>query len=271
MENYMKKILTTIAAILISTVAAAEPFVIYAGKANGGYDRAAQTIQQRLTQRNIEAVVENRNGSDDISLQVCRNEFSAGILQVDAAWARSTKDGCNLSIINNYGTEFAHLLVPPGSRINELSDIDSSHTIFVDTVGSGSELTWRTMVAIEQEHGRSDEWSEANVVTGDIRRAHALATRGDISAILLVRRPNADDIQRFISQGWTLAELWDRDLNDLKFGNESLYRAQEIQFTNSYNRVAKQWVLAIDSFYVANIDLELNEPEIFDALIGATE
>jgi hypothetical protein len=267
----MKNFLMTIAAILATSTAYAEPLVIYAGKPNGGYDRAAQQVQQRLSQRNIEAIVENRNGSDDISLQICRNEMSAGIIQVDAAWARSTKDGCEMTILNTYGTEYAFLLVPPGSRTDELSDLSSSDTVFVDGVGSGSELTWRTMVTIEKEHGRSNEWSEANVMTGDIRRVHALSVRGEVTAALLVRLPGSEDVQRFIQQGWTLAELWDRDLNDLQFGSKSLYRPVELTFVNSRGRSAKEWVLEVDSFFVANIDLEYNAPEVFDAIVGATE
>ncbi|TNE66816.1 MAG: hypothetical protein EP336_09365 [Rhodobacteraceae bacterium] len=263
----MKMFLTAVAlAMTLSSPSTAEPLTIYTGAKGGGYDAAAKTIAARLSQRGFDVIVENRNGSDDITLQACRNGFSVWIAQIDALYAREFKDGCYLPVVANYGEEVAALFFAPGAKLKDLGDIDGATTIFVDKVGSGSELTWRTMVAIEKEHGRGDKWTEAQTETSDLRRATALANRGLVQAIILVRKPNSEDFARLIEQGWTLGDLKDKDIDDLKFGASSLYARTKIVIGK-----AKGDGYLVPSFIGTTEAVEADMPEVFDALLGALE
>jgi hypothetical protein len=252
--------------MLCASIAVADPLTIYAGGKGGGYDAAAQSIAARLNQRGIDAVVENRGGSDDITLQACRNPNSVWIAQIGALYTREFKDGCYLPVIANYGDEVAVLMFAPGAKLDELSDLDAKHTVFVDKIGSGSELTWRTMVAIEKEHGKSNAWTQATLETSDLRRATALAGRGLVHAALLVRKPNSPDIKRLLDQGWELGELYDRDINDLKFGAKPLYKATKV-------KIGKQRGdgYIVPSFVGTTEAIERDSLDIFDALLGALE
>jgi hypothetical protein len=270
MENPMKHLLTLAMALALSTPLLAEPLTIYAGGKGGGYDAAAKTIAARFAQRGIDAQVENRNGSDDITLQACRNPNSIWIAQIDALYAREMKEGCILPVIADYGDEVAAIFFAPGQRLDELDDLDASHTVFVDKIGSGSELAWRTMVSIEQEHGRGDDWSKAQTSTGDLRRATALANRGVVHAALLVRKPNSTDFTRLLEQGWSLGQLYDKDINDLMYGTRPLYEAEKLTITAG-GKNHRDWGYVVRSFIGTTETIERDEIDIFDALLGAVE
>ncbi|MBU2867031.1 hypothetical protein [Pacificibacter marinus] len=265
--KYLNLLCSGLVGLLLSaSIATAEPLTIYAGGKGGGYDTAAVSIAARLNQRGIDAVVENRGGSDDITLQACRNPNSVWIAQIDALYTREFKDGCFLPVIAEYGDEVAVLMFAPGEKANELSDLNASHTVFVDKIGSGSELTWRTMVAIEKEHGKSNAWIEASLETSDLRRATALAGRGLVHAALLVRKPNSPDITRLLDQGWDLGELYDKDINDLKFGAKPLYKATKIKIGKNRGDG-----YVVPSFIGTTEAIERDSPDVFDALLGALE
>lgn len=262
----MKTILAAIALVAAATCAVAEPVTIYTGGKGGGYDAAAQTMAARMAQRGYEVTVENRNGSDDITLQACRDENAVWIAQIDALYAREMKDGCFLPVVADYGTEVAALFFAPGSRMNDLGDLDGGKTIFVDKVGSGSELTWRTMVAIELEHGRGDDWTKAQTETSDLRRATAMANRGKVHAALLVRKESSADFQMLIDQGWELGDLSDKDINDLKYGSKPLYERTKVRIGK-----AKDNGYLVPSFIGTTEHIERDEIDLFDAILGAVE
>ena len=266
----MKRILMTAAAIGIGLMAHAEPLTIYTGGKGGGYDGKAREIAQRLAQRGYDVEVENRNGSDDITLQSCQNDVSMWISQIDAIYTREMKDGCYLPVVADYGSEVAAIFFWPSSRLDELSDLDDSHTVFVDKVGSGSELTWRTMVSIEQEHGRSDDWTTASVMTGDLRRATALANRGKLHAVLLVRKTNSKDFERLLDAGWELGELYDKDINDLEYGTKALYEGVKVNLTAG-GKAHRDYGYIVRSFIGTTETVELEHADLFDAMLGATE
>lgn len=244
---------------------------IYTGSAGGGYDSRARVIAQRLEQRGVNVVIENMNGSDEITLAACRDPHSMWVAQKDALYVREVRDGCALVDLALYGDEVAAIFFPPDSRLNELSDLDSAHTVLVDRLGSGTDLAWRTMVSIEVEHGRSDDWTEAQVEYGQVRRATSLATRGRVHAVVLVRRANSPEFQMLVDQGWSLGELYDRDINDLKYGSNELYEAIKVDFVDASNKRHKDDGYRIPSFIGTTEIIERDFPDLFDLMLGATE
>lgn len=259
----------------VASVAAAqdlpETITIYTGAEGGGYDARARVVAQRLEQRGVNVEIENMSGSDEITLAACRNDNSMWIAQKDALYVREIRDGCVLVDVGLYGDEVAAIFFPPDSRLDELSDLDSSHILLVDRLGSGTDLAWRTMVGIEQEHGRSNAWSEAQVDYGTIRRATSLATRGRIHAVMLVRRPNSPDFNLLTQQGWELGEFYDRDINDLQYGTQPLYEAVDVDFTDEGGDRHRDDGYLIPSFIGTTEAIERNYPDLFDLMVGAVE
>jgi TRAP-type uncharacterized transport system substrate-binding protein len=246
----------------------AQDLTIYAGVEGGGYDARAQDIAKRLSQRQIATTVVNRAGSDDITLQACRDPQSLWIAQKDALWLRE-QEGCYLVDLGVYGEEVAVILFPPGSRLTKLSHLEARHRVLVDRVGSGSELSWRTMVKIEREFGRSNSWSAATTVSEAVARAQSLAQRGEIDAVFLVRTTGSPDLKRLLDQGWILGEMYDRDITDLKYGNRPLYESRRVEINDSNNRRFRNYAYVVPSFIGTTEQVERSNPQMFDELLRA--
>ena len=235
-------------ALLLPGLAAAEPLTIATGKAGGDYDRRAIQIEQRLEQRGIEAQILNLNGSDEISLAVCAGRAGLGILQIDAIYARSL-EGCQMKAVASYGAEVALLLFPPRAQHDELSDLGPGSAVLVDTIGSGSDLFWRTIVRIETgEHGSGDDWAQARAMNDPLELANASAEMGEIHAVLLVRKPDSADVQSLLGQGWTVGELWDRNLDDLEFNGGTLYLSEKLAIPTPGGKTVNAWGYTVRSF-----------------------
>lgn len=276
----MKKILANIMfglfACMIAMPAAtlaADPITIYAGQKNGGYDKAAKKMATRLGQHGVPAVIENKAGSDDITLAACSvNEEATAvwIAQADALWKREQK-GCVLPILSEYGDEMAMLLFPPKSKLHDLHDLTSDHSVFVGKVGSGFELTFSTMQKIEKEHGRKDAWSDAQKSDiSQIKRATAMASRGEIHAALLVMKPTDKRLVKLLETGWSLGELNDKDINDLKFGDSPLYERVWLK-VKAGDKVHKNYAYRVRSFIGTTEYAEYEDLETFDKLLEAIE
>lgn len=221
----MKSIILALATATIPTALLAEPLIIAAGKPGGGYDKAGHALAERLSQRNVDAVVKNFNGSDEITLALCSKHADVGITQIDAIYARG-QEGCFLKPIGIYGTEYATIWFPPKSSNNELEDLTADSRILVDTIGSGSELFWNTIVSIETgEDGSNDEWSKAQPVYEPVDMAPTLGSFGEIDALLIVRKSGSADFKFLDEAGWELGWVYDKDINDLMFNDVSLYQS----------------------------------------------
>lgn len=268
----MRNTLTAIATLMATTALAENPpITIYTGGEGGGYDTQAQVIAQKLTQRGETVTVVNLNGSDEITLNACRDEYSMWIAQKDALYIREVKDGCVLIDLGLYGNEYSMLFFPPDSDLDEISDLDSSHKVLVDRLGSGSDLTWGNQVAIDIEHGGTDSWTEAEVEYGSVRRATSLATRGNIHAAFLVNTRGSDNVKLLLSQGWTLGYNWDRDINDLTYGSNPLYEQEKITVDDGNGNSQKNWAYQIPSFIGTTEAIERNFPDLFDDMLSAVE
>lgn len=261
--------IATIASLLFAGAASADPLTVATGKSGGGYDKAAQTLSQRIAQRGIENTVVNMNGSDEISLSLCRNSAQVGYMQIDAFYARS-KDGCSLKAVANYGTEQAYLLFPPKSKYDELSDLSEKDTVLVDTVGSGSELFFRTIQRIEKEEGRGDAWSKVSLNTDGLDIAPAAGEMGDVQAVVMVRKPNSPDMARLLDLGWTLGELWDKNIDDLSFNGQPLYASQKIVLQDGSGKKHRGYAYDVSSFVVVNSSVITNK-ELFGKVVAAAQ
>ncbi|MBV6637604.1 MAG: hypothetical protein KI788_17075, partial [Mameliella sp.] len=179
----MKRTLTAIALALAATSVSAADLTIATGKTGGGYDAAALRAATKLGQRGHEVDVKNLNGSDEITLMLCRGEAQVGLTQIDAMDARAA-EGCMLRPIATYGSgELAMIFFPPGSDYDELDDMGEGNAVLVDTIGSGTSLFWDTIVRIETgDYGNNSAWSKIKPVNDPISMAEPLAQFGDIDA-----------------------------------------------------------------------------------------
>jgi len=256
--------------MLIAASASDQAITIYTGKEGGGYAAKADEVRQRLEQRGVQATVEHKAGSDEITLASCQDEASIWIAQEDALYTREVRDGCLLVDVGVYGQEFAFLLFPPESRLSKLHNLGGEHTVFVDGLGSGSELFWRTIVGIELgDQGNKNEWANAQTETGDKRRIQSLAGRGLIDAVVLVRTPGSQDIKRLLSQGWKLGEFRDKDIDDLSYNGQPLYQRERVRVSFD-ERTARNDVYEVMSFIGTTPAVE-RDVELFDAILSALE
>lgn len=263
--------LAAIISLISKPAAAAEAqYVIATGKAGGGYDKRAQDMAERLKQRQMLTDVINLNGSDEISLAVCGKRAQIGIMQIDAIYARSL-EGCTMKPVGVYGEEVAVILFPPKSDMDELSDLTAQSAVMVDTIGSGSDLFWNTIVRIETgDDGSGDEWAKARVVNDPLELAVASATMGDVQALVLVRKPDSPDITRLLELGWTMGELWDKDVNDLQFRGAELYESAKIDIRYGASK-ARDYGYVVRSFIVVGNDVANGDRNAYAAIVKAAQ
>ncbi len=253
----MKRLIT--AALTVIALAApslaAEPFAIGVGQEGRGYETFGKETAARL--KNMDTDIVNFEGSDDISHAVCNDEVQGGIMQIDAIYSRKN-EGCNLRIIGTYGSEFAYMLVPADSDLGELHDFDGTTRVLVDTIGSGTDLFWNTIVDIETgEHGNKSTWSKADPVNDPTFLAGAMADAGEIDAVLMVTTPSSVELKELVDDGWQLIKMKDKDIDDQQFNGASLYPKEkaEIEGTGGFlsgNSKEKSYV--VRSFFVLNGD-----------------
>lgn len=268
----MKTMITVALATLgLATTAFAEPLVIATGKDGGGYDKAAREVSQRLAQRQIANTVLNLNGSEEISLAVCGGAADIGWMQIDAIYARAM-EGCTMKAVGLYGDEVAVILFPPRADHDELSDLSAKDAVLVDTIGSGSSLFWATMARIEKgPDGSGDKWAEARAVFDPVSLAHTSAELAEIQAVVLVRKPDSPDITRLLDLGWTLGELWDKDINDLNFNGGELYESLKVEITPPGKKKVRNYGYKVRSFVVVSDKLARGDRNTFSVIAGAVQ
>jgi TRAP-type uncharacterized transport system substrate-binding protein len=227
----MKKIINIAAIIttLTTPVLANDAKIIAGASESGGYYAKAQIASQKLNQRGYDTIVTSTNGSDEITLGICNGKFLAGYTQIDAIFKRA-KEGCSLRPVSTYGNEIAFMMIPPKSDIDELSDLNESNKVLVNTIGSGAALFWETIVSIENgDDGNKSDWAKAKPVNENFSMAGTLAQFGDIDAVVMVSSLDNPNIETLLSIGWQFAELYDKDINDQMFNDNPLYEYEKIK------------------------------------------
>jgi hypothetical protein len=251
-------LIAAIAAIAATMALPTYALEIATGKAGGDYDTKSAVISENLRQRGIENHVTNYNGSSEISLTVCQGKADVGLMQMDAIYVRMIEDKCVLKPIAPLGDEVAVMLVPgdaPKAK-RKLKNWTDSDSVLVDTVGSGSELWWKTAVSIEQsDKGSQDDWAKASTVNDSLDLAEGLGSMGNITGVVMVRKQNSKDIINLLDAGWQLAELWDKNLDDLKFNGKPMYEQAELTIVDSNGKKHSGWGYKVKSFVAANSKL----------------
>lgn len=273
----MKRIFLSMAAaaafVFGCTPAMAEDITFYTGASGGGYHKATISLSQRLEQRGHTVTIENRNGSDDITLQACGASEDANtmwIAQLDALYLREMNTGCVLVDTAVYKTEYAMIFFPPDSDLDSLRDLDASHTILIDSVGSGSDLSLGVMKNIEKEFGGSDEWIESSVTHSALKRATSLASRSKVHAVFMIRTPDSKDIDLLLKAGWEMGYMYDKDINDRKWNNAPLYEASKLAIIRDGRRVARDWTYEVPSYIGTTENVEFDNADLFDDMVEAT-
>lgn len=247
----------------------AEPLVVAAGKPGGAYDTRAIDLVERLAQRGLPSVVNNFNGSNEISLAMCGGKADLGIMQRDAMFARFN-EGCDLKPIGLFGEEYGMLFFPPQSDYDEISDLTSADTVMVDTIGSGSELFWKTIAKIESgDDGSHDDWASVQVNNDPIELATVNAENNEIQAILLVRKKSSSDVTRLLELGWSLGYLYDKDIDDQQYKAASLYVSKKID-VDFNNTSTRNWSYKVPSFIVITKKVAADK-KLFAAVTAAAQ
>ena len=255
----MKKLKILIQTVMLGVLTAcgsmtvAEPLVFYTGAEGGGYHQKTVDLVQRMKQRDVDVVLQNRNGSDDITLQACQNPNSAWIAQHDAVWKREM-EGCTLMDVGVHGVEYTFLMFPPKSNLDQLRDLTASHTVLVDKVGSGSELTWNIMSKIEKDYDPDSSWTKVSLDNSAVKLAVSRAARSEIDAVFMVRGQNSDDIKRLVKAGWTVGEMWSKGIEKYQWGNKPMYPSQELNFIVEGQRI-EAWVFDVTTLIGTTYDV----------------
>lgn len=266
MRNQIAQLLMS-AALVFGTTAAAtaqtksDPVVIASGMEGGGYHRFATKMKERMGQRGFtDVTVMPTNGSDAITLAACNKNADVWIAQVDAVYHRYN-EGCVLSPVADYGTEYAVLLFPPKSKLKSLSDLTQEHRIGVDGIGSGTELFWKTIVSIETgDKGNKNKWARAVPVESSPDTLNTMANFGDVDAAVLVRKADSDHIKLLMGQGWRIGYLWDKDIDDEQFNNRKLYEPVKVEFVPQSGKKQTNWVYEVRSFIGVSPEHANNRP-----------
>ena len=243
----------------------AEPLVFYTGVEGGNYHKKTVDLVNRMNQRGVDVVLQNRNGSDDITLQACRNPNSAWIAQHDAVWKREM-EGCVLLDVGVYGVEHTFLMFPPDSDVDSLRDLTASHTVLVDKVGSGSELTWMNMVKIEKDYDPDSAWIKAGVDNSAVKLAVSRAARSEIDAVFMVRGQNNDDVKRLLKAGWTIGEMWSKGIEKYQWGNKPMYPSKELAFIVEGKRI-NAWVFDVTTL-IGTTSAVSEDSQIYNELVN---
>ncbi|WP_138469664.1 hypothetical protein [Poseidonocella sp. HB161398] len=242
------------------------------GQQGRGYEKRGQEIAQRLEQRGHQVSVDNYEGSDAISLAVCDGRAAVGLMQIDAIFARE-QEGCELKTVGTYGNEYAFILFPPDSRMNELSDLDEGDRILVDTIGSGTELFWRTIVGIETgDMGNKSNWSKATPVHDLTLLAPTMAQQGEIDAMLMVGVAGNEEVTKLLESGWELGELYDKDINDMEFRGKSLYARENVKMeVPGHFFDEKNDAYVVPSYIVIGGGLQAADRKLYGDIVAASQ
>ncbi len=245
---------------------------IAVGQQGRGYEKRGEEIAQRLGQRGYEVWIDNYEGSDAISLAVCGGRATVGIMQIDAIYARE-QEGCELKTVANYGNEYAFLIFPPDSRMDELSDLDEGDRILVDMIGSGTELFWRTIVSIETgEHGNSSNWASATPVHDLTLLAPSLAEAGEIDAMLMVGISGNEEVTKLLESGWELGKLYDKDINDMDFRGKSLYAREDVKMeVPGHFFDERNDAYVVPSYIVIGAGLQSGDRKLYGDVVAASQ
>lgn len=223
---YLALAAASLAATAFFSPAHAEDVTLCAGAKGRNYDSVMLAVGFELIKRSHTVEILNLGGSEDILNALKDGRCSYGPAQKDIFYSMSKQ---NMSLTNTVSAskllynEAMTMFCSSDSGIDELSDIDETTTIIIDEIGTGSALTWSTMVKIETEYGRKDDWINAQTKYYPLRKAQAAIALGEADCAFGVGAVPTSWGTELNEGGATVVWVYDKDLNDLMLGKSPLY------------------------------------------------
>lgn len=218
--------------------ASASEITLCAGKEGGGYDGVMRAVSVELEKLGNTVTILNLDGSEAILDALEAGRCAYGPAQKDVDYLKAKNDpGFEASVrpVSVLYNEVMTMVCSAESGIDELSDLTSDNTVIVDTIGSGSALSWDNMVQIEKEFGGGSSWSAATPKYLPLSEAEAAISVGEAQCAFGIAGVPAGWALTFINDGGTLAWVYDKDLNDLEFPKgTSLYNYAKLYADSAY-------------------------------------
>ncbi|HRP36240.1 MAG TPA: TAXI family TRAP transporter solute-binding subunit [Candidatus Dojkabacteria bacterium] len=224
--NLLAGVAFALAASALYSPAYSADVTLCAGSPGRNYDSVMKGIGIELQNRGHNVTIKNLKGSEDILRQLDAGTCDYGPAQKDIHWKLS-KDNAGfaqtvtaMSLLYN---EAITMFCSKDSGIDELSDLDENSTVIVDTIGSGSALTWDNLVNIEKEYGNGSSWINAKIEFAPLDEAQAKMSLGEADCAFGVGAVPSNWALTLQENGETLSWVYDKDINDLVVGKSSLY------------------------------------------------
>lgn len=236
---YRKSLIAAVALIGMTSFASAADVTLCAGKPGLKYDSIMQSIGQELTRQGHNVSIINLGGSEDILNALNAGRCAYGPAQKDVHYLLTKQNAALASTTTPIAllyNEVMQMFCTKDSGIDELEDITADTKIITDAIGSGSALSWSTMVNIEKEYGGSDEWSQAKTEFTPLDEAVAALSLGNADCAFGVGGMPISWGTALDQNGFTVVYLSDKDLNDLLVGKAPLYSPKRIpRGSNAYS------------------------------------
>lgn len=219
----------TAALMSISSQSLAGEVTLCGGAEGGGYDTIMRRIGNELEKRGHKVNIRNLGGSEDILNEINNGSCDYGPAQKDIHFKMKSKMTGTLPVSLLY-EEVMLLVCTKNSGYDELSDIKEGDIILTDVIGSGSALTWETMVQIENEVGNKSPWSRARVDnTTPLSSASGKMSLGDVKCAFGVNKLSKDNWAGTLEkQGHVVSWIYDKHLDDLEYNGSPLYNSVRI-------------------------------------------
>lgn len=230
----MKRLIlgAALAALCCSSALAGE-VTLCSGSAGGGYDGLIQSVGVELQKADHTVTIRNFAGSENILNGIAGGQCAFGPAQGDIFYLMSKNDQSVLSKVipvDLLYTEVMTLVCSPSSGYDELSDLAEGDPVIVDSIGSGSALTWENLKNIEAEYGSGSAWSKATPIFSPLDEAGGALATGQAKCAFGVGKVPSNWAINLVNRGYTLSYIYDKDINDLEFPEgQSLYEAVTVR------------------------------------------
>lgn len=226
---------SVIAAALAPTMVMAQdgPVKLCAGRAGGGYDATMRTIAAELERQGVDVEVANLDGSEAILNGIVDGTCDYGPAQKNVHYLMSKQSGAvtskavPVSLLYN---EVVTMMCSKDSGYDELSDLKEGDGVIVNVIGSGSALTWESMVAVETEFGNGSAWIKATPIYTPLDEAMASISLGQAKCAIGVGSVPISWAKEMNEQGAVVGWVYDKDLNDLEYAGSSLYEEVRVPY-----------------------------------------
>ena len=227
-----KSLLASAALMAFAGPAMATDITLCAGAPGRNYDSVMQSVAIQLNKRGHHAIVKNLGGSEDILRELDAGTCDYGPAQKDVHYKLSKESATFASTVSPLVlmyNEAMQMFCSEDSGIDELEEIDETTTVIIDSIGSGSALSWQTMKDVENEYGNKSSWINAKTIYEPLDEAGAIIALGEADCAFGVGAvPAAGWGSELNEGGLTPVYIYDKDLNDLIVGKSPLYQSVRI-------------------------------------------